>query len=257
LAELLFWPALLAYGEAAVALVRETRRPGVAGRLAIWGVRLGWLAQTALLGLQAVRADGFPWSSWAGALNLLAWLVVSGYLIWGCRPRYRLLGLAVMPVAAALLVLAYAGGGIGSDGEHPSLLLAVHVASMLTAFAGFTVAATLAAFYLWEERRLKRRARTILRLRLPPLEALDRFGARTVALSLVVLTLGIVLGAASLAVDGGGFDAAMAATTVAWVAYAAVLLARWTAGLHGRRAARLTLTGFALVVLVLPITHFA
>ena len=257
MAELLFWPALLAYGEAAVALVRETRRPGLAGRLAIWGVRLGWLAQTALLAAQVVSADGFPWSSWAGALNLLAWLVVGGYLIWGCRPRYLLLGLGVMPVAAALLVLAYAGGGIGDDGDHPSALLAIHVASMLAAFAGFTVAATLAGLYLWEERRLKRRARTILRLRLPPLEALDRLAARTVALSLAVLSVGIALGAASLVVDGGGLDAVMAATTIAWVAYTAVLVARWTAGLHGRRAARLTLLGFALVVVALPITHFA
>ena len=62
-------------------------------RLGTWGVRIGWLAQTALLAAQAARADGFPWSSWAGSLNLFVWLVVGAYLIWGCRPRYRLLGL--------------------------------------------------------------------------------------------------------------------------------------------------------------------
>jgi len=43
LAELLFWPALLAYGEAAVAYLGEARHPGRAGRLATWGVRIGWL----------------------------------------------------------------------------------------------------------------------------------------------------------------------------------------------------------------------
>ena len=48
-----------------------------------------------------------------GALNLFVWLVVGAYLIWGCTPRYRLLGLAVMPFAAALLVAAWAGGGTG------------------------------------------------------------------------------------------------------------------------------------------------
>ena len=50
---------------------------------------------------------------WAGSLNLFVWLVVSVYLVWGCRSRYRLLGLAVMPLAAGLLVLARLGGGIG------------------------------------------------------------------------------------------------------------------------------------------------
>ena len=71
----------------------ELRGPGLAGRLATWGVRLGWLAQTALLVGQAASADGFPWGTWAGALNLFVWLVVGAYLIWGCTPRYRLLGL--------------------------------------------------------------------------------------------------------------------------------------------------------------------
>ena len=67
MAELLFWPALLAYGEAAVAYLGEARRPGLPGRLATWGVRIGWLVQTALLGFQAARASGFPWSTWAGS----------------------------------------------------------------------------------------------------------------------------------------------------------------------------------------------
>jgi ABC-type uncharacterized transport system permease subunit len=254
--ELLIWPALVGYGEAAVAYVGEARRPGLPGRLAIWGVRIGWLAQTGLLVVQAVETDGFPWSSWAGALNLLSWLVVGGYLFWGSRPRFRLLGLAVMPVALALLAAAYAGGGIAEDGDHPGLLLGIHVATMLAAFAGLTLASGLSALYLWSERRLKRRERTIFRLRMPPLEALDGVVARTVLVSTGLLTLGIVLGVASLAVDGGGFDAAMAATIAAWVAYAGFVVLR-RRGLRGRRSARFVLTSFLLVVLVLSVTHFA
>ena len=99
MAELLFWPALLAYGEAVVAYAGDARNPGSTGRLGTWGVRIGWLVQTALLVAQAVRADGFPWDTWAGSLNLFVWLVVGAYLIWGCKPRYRLLGLVVMPLA--------------------------------------------------------------------------------------------------------------------------------------------------------------
>ena len=115
MAELLVVPALLAYGEAAFAYAGELRGPGLAGRLATWGVRLGWLAQTALLAGQAASAEGFPWGTWAGSLNLFVWLVVGAYLIWGCTPRYRMLGLTVMPVAAALLALAWAGGGTAFD----------------------------------------------------------------------------------------------------------------------------------------------
>ncbi|HEV8251552.1 MAG TPA: cytochrome c biogenesis protein CcsA [Gaiellaceae bacterium] len=251
--ELLFWPALVAYGEAAVAYAGQVRRPGLFGPQAIWGVRIGWLAQTALLVVQAARADGFPWSSWGGALNLFVWLVVSAYLVYGSRPRFGLLGLAVMPAAAALLALAYAGGGIGDRGDHPGTLLALHVVFMLGAFAGLTVAAGLAAFYLWHQRRLKRHEPRILRRAVPPLESLEHVTARTVAVSLAVLTAGIAFGLARLAALDRGLDAAMVASFVVWALYGGAVVAR----LHGRRLARVTLLGFAVVVLVLPITHFA
>jgi ABC-type uncharacterized transport system permease subunit len=218
-------------------------------------VRLGWLAQTALLVGQAASAEGFPWNTWAGALNLFVWLVVGAYLIWGCTPRYRLLGLAVMPLAAALLALAWAGGGTAVDeGERSGLVLAVHVALMLAGFAGLTLAAGMAALYLWQERRLKRHERRVLRVRVPPLDALDRLAARAVVGSLVLLSLGIAVGAATF--ERGDFDAAMAGTLLACVTYSALVVLRLE-GWRGRRAALLNLAGFAVVALVLPLTHFA
>ena len=256
MAELLVVPALLAYGEAAVAYVGELRHPGAAGRLATWGVRIGWLLQTALLVVQASRSVGFPWGTWAGALNLFVWLVVGAYLIWGCRPGYRLLGLAVIPPVALLLALAWLGGGTDiASADGVGVPLALHVALMLAAFAGFTLAAGLAALYLWETRRLKRRDARLLWRRLPPLEALDRFSARTVAVSLALLSAGILAGAVSL--DGAGVDAAMVVSVLIWTVFATTLVLRREVGLRGSRAAQLVLIGFALVAVVLPLTHFA
>jgi ABC-type uncharacterized transport system permease subunit len=262
LAELLFWPALLAYGEAAVAFLGEARRPGLAGRLATWGVRIGWLVQTALLALQAVGADGFPWSTWAGSLNLFVWLVVGAYLIWGCRPRYRLLGLAVLPLAAVLFAVAGAGGGTGSarHGNYSDAFLVLHVGLVLAAFAGFTLAAALSALYLWQERRLKRRETAILRVRAPSLARLDLVAARTIAVALPALTLGIAVGIARLRDRGGHLDALMGVTLLTWAVYASALGLRQLAGWRGRRAAYVVLAGFVLVAVVrlgLPVTHFA
>jgi ABC-type uncharacterized transport system permease subunit len=262
LAELLFWPALLAYGEAAVAYVGEARHPGRAGRLATWGVRIGWLVQTALLAFQAARSDGFPWSTWAGSLNLFVWFVVGAYLIWGCRPRYRLLGLGVLPLAFVLFVLARVGGGTGVGGEshYSNLFLVLHVGLVLAAFAGFTLAAGLSALYLWQDRRLKRRERTIFRMRVPALAKLDDVAARTISVALPALTLGVAVGIARLEDRGGDFDALMIVTLLTWTVYAAYLALRRFAGWHGRRAAYLVLAGFVLVAVVrlgLPVTHFA
>ena len=262
MAELLFWPALLLYGEAAVGYLGDARRPGTAGRAATWGVRLGWLVQTALLGVQAAREAGFPWGTWAGSLNLFVWLVVGVYLIWGCRTPYRLLGLAVMPLAATLFVVARAGGGtgVGTRSHYSNLFLVLHVGLVLAAFAGFTLAAALSALYLWQEGRLKRRVTTILRRPAPSLATLDHLAARTVAFSLPALTLGIGVGIGRLVTNGDRVDALVAATLVTWVVWAAYLVLRTARGWSGRRAAYLALAGFVLVIVVrlaLPATHFA
>ena len=251
--EALFWPALIGYGEAAFAYASVRT-----SRAATWGVRLGWIAQTALLAAQAARADGFPWSTWAGSLNLFVWFVVGAYLIWGCRPRFRLLGLAVMPLAVALFVVARIGGGTGagSHSGYGNLFLILHVGLALAAFAGFTLAAGLAGLYLWVERRLKRRAADILRLRLPPLASLERLTWRTILVSLPLLTLALVIGIVRQQRDGGGFDALEAVTLLTWLVYGGFIVARPT----GNRAAVIALGGFLLVIvarLALAGGHFA
>jgi ABC-type uncharacterized transport system permease subunit len=258
-AELLVWPALLAYGEAAVAYAGNVRSPGRLGWLATWGVRLGWLAQTALLIGQAARADGFPWSSWAGSLNLFVWLVVGAYLIWGCGPRFRLLGLAVMPLAAALLAISHFAGGTDAVAgtAWSDVLLVAHIAFALAAFAGFTVAAGLAALELWEDRLLKHRRAGVLRLRLPSLVVLDRLTVMTIAVSLAALSVGLLVMFARLSEHG--LDLLMAGTLAAWLLYASILYLRVGTG---RRAvaAHLALVGFGAVLVLqlgLLATHVA
>src|SRR3954449_2174500 len=227
MADVLFWLALTAYVAAAVAYVSPRSE-----RLARWGVRVGWLAQSALLVAQAARADGFPWTTWAGSLNLFVWFVVSAYLIWGCRARFRLLGLAWTPLVAGLFVVARLGGGteLGARSDYSNLFLVLHVGLALAAFAGFTLAAGLAAVYLFQERRLKRHDAGILRVPAPPLQTLDGLAGRTIAISLPALTLGMVVGLVRLEEDGGGVDALMAVTLATWMAYGSYLGLRYGYG---------------------------
>jgi ABC-type uncharacterized transport system permease subunit len=159
-------------------------------------------------------------------------------------------------------VLARIGGGTGVGGHshYSNLFLVLHVGLVLAAFAGFTLAAALSALYLWQERRLKRRESTILRLRVPGLTRLDELSGRTIAVALPALTLGIAVGIARLRDRGGSFDALMAVTVLTWTVYSGYLVLRHLAGWRGRRAAYLVLAGFVLVAVVrlaLPITHFA
>jgi ABC-type uncharacterized transport system permease subunit len=254
IAAILFWPALAGYAEAAVAYLGDTAKPGRFSRFAIWGCGSAGLPR---------RPCSWPRrpapTAWAGSLNLFVWLVVGAYLIWGCRSPYRLLGLAVMPVALALFLVAWLSGGAGSHrrSELGDVFLAFHVGLVLAAFAGFTLAAGLAGLYLWQERRLKQRAPGLLRQRAPSQEALDRLTARTIAVALPALTLGLAVGLARLAVDGRGFDALMAVALAVWSAYAAFLVLRYRVGWRGRRTAYLALAGLVFVIASLvPVSHF-
>lgn len=250
MAELLFWPALIAYGEAAVAYVGVLRRPELATRLAIWGVRIGWLAQTSLLAVEAWQAEGFAWADWSGALNLFVWFAVGAYLVYGSSPRYRLLGVAVMPGAAALFALAGIGGSAEQSGSD--LFTAVHVGLVVAGFAGFALAAALAGFYLWLDRRLKRRPAGVLRLGPPSLVTLDDVVARVSAVSLGSFSAGIAVGL----VRGHDVDLAVAGAIAAWLVFGSALVLRRELGWRGKRAAYLTLAGFAFVALLgLPAGH--
>ena len=226
---LLFWPALAGYTEAAVAYAGDTLRPGRLVRWATWGVRLGWLAQTALLVAQAVGADGFPWGSWAGSLNLFVWMCVGAYLIWGCRAPFRLLGLAVMPLAGAPPRARLGGGRRGRAGPERvrgRLPRRCTSASSSPASQASRSPPRSRSLYLWQERRLKQRLPTVLRLRAPSLETLDSLTGRTIAVALPALTLGVGIGLRAAAADGGGFDAIMAVTVLTWAVYAAFLVLR-------------------------------
>jgi len=262
LAELLFWPALLLYGEAAVGYFGDARRPGAAGRVATWGVRLGWLVQTALLAVQAARENGFPWGTWGGLAQPLRV---------ARRRGLSDLGLPRCLSAARSRRDADRSGAADRRPLQAAARRSARAATTRTSFSCCTSGScssrsrasrsqsALSALYLWQERRLKRRATTILRRPAPSLATLDRLAARTVAISLPPLTLGIAVGLARLIQDGDRLDAIVIATLVTWAAWVAYLILRVN-GWSGRRAAYVALAGFALVILVrlaLPVTHFA
>ena len=126
-------------------------------------------------------------------------------------------------------------------------------ALMLAGFAGLTLAAGMAALYLWQERRLKRHERRVLRVRVPPLDALDRLAARALA-SLACYRSGSASVLAQLERDD--LDAAMVVTSRSGRVYAALLVLRHE-GLRGRRAALAEPRRLRARRVVLPLTHFA
>ena len=247
-----FWVAAIAYAAAAALLL------GVLGGHARWrnwalaavivafvahGVDIGWRGTQHVHPAQSVRE----------AMGLVAWILTGGYLLANVRWRLTLGGAVVMPVALVLLVLARLTPA-GGQAEDLTTLGRVHISLATLGVGVFALASALSAIYLVEERALKRKRfdTAAFKDKGAPLESLDRISHRLVWIGFPIFTVAIVLGAIWAARLGVGFDHPEdALSAITWAAFASLLVMRQIYGWRGRRAARLTLAGFAAAVAVL------
>jgi ABC-type uncharacterized transport system permease subunit len=223
-------------------------------RFARWTLVLAIGLQLVDIGAHCLRGQ-HPLSSTSEAATFVAWLLAIGYLLASLRVRLAAAGAFAVPAALVLVVLARVLPD-APDLERLGNLAITHVLLSTVGEACFALAAVLAAVYLVRERQLKRKKFARLREDAAPLDTLDRLAARLVSFGFPVFTLAIVTGAVLVARLGllrhaGGVRFEYVLAVVSWLAFGVLLVARAGAGWQGRRAAYLTLGGFAGAMLVL------
>lgn len=248
-----FWVAVGLYAAATGALLlvlagkvrfRGAALALVALAFAAHGADIGWRGTQQVHPAQSVRE----------AMGFLAFILTGGYLLASVRYRLTLGGVVVMPVSLILLVLARLTPA--GRAEELSTLGRVHISLATIGVGVFALASALSAIYLVEERALKKKKfdAVAFKDRGAPLEPLDRLAHRLIWVGFPIFTAALVLGAIWVSKLGESLDRPeypLAAVT--WLAYAGLLVARQVYGWRGRRAARLTLTGFAAALAVLVI----
>jgi cytochrome c-type biogenesis protein CcsB len=248
---LLFTLGLYAVGALHVLLHALTRRR----LLSTWSVTAtlaGFALHTASLSQRWTEVGHFPVVGLHDGASFLAWTTVLAFLATYVRTRVDALGLAVYPVAFALVLIATLAPT--SEREDPilqSLFLPIHTMLALLGYGALFVAATMGMFYLIQERELKARAPRAFYYLIPSLERCDSIGGRSVSLGFAFLTLAIVTGVLwSRAAKGvyWTWDAKGWAATIAWLIYVVLIVARRRSGWGGRRAALLGMLGFVAVV---------
>jgi len=224
-----------------------------AARAARWALGVGVLAQLGDIGARCFVGDN-PVSSTPEAVAFVSFLVAGGYFAASFRYRLHAAGAFAVPTSLTLVLLARvvpAEPGtvrMGSLGQ-------IHIFLATLGVAIFTLAAVLALLYLVEEGRLKRKRFDRVG-REAPLATLDRLALRCVSFGFPVFTIALVTGAIWIA-RLGGIAAPEARrpeyllAIATWVAFGVLLVARVGAGWRGRRAAWLTVGGFAGAALVL------
>ena len=249
-----FWVAVVAYAAATAALLAVLGGHARLRALALVLVGIAFAAHGTDIGWRGTQ-HVHPAQSVREALGFLSFIVTGGYLLASARYRLTLGGAAVMPVSLVMLVVARLTPA-GNLPEDLSTLGRIHISLATIGVGVFALASALSVIYLFEERALKRKRFDGMAFKDhgAPLEALDRLSHRLIWVGFPIFTVALVLGAIWVSKLGESLDRPeYPLALVTWIFYAALLVVRQAYGWRGRRAARLTLAGFAAALVVLVI----
>jgi cytochrome c-type biogenesis protein CcsB len=244
---------LVLYAVGAVhVLVHALTRKRLLSSWTLSATLIGFAAHTAGLSQRWTDVGHFPAVGLQDGASLLAWAIVLVFLLTFLRTRVDALGLAVYPLAFALMLV----GDLAPPSERvdpilTSLFLPIHATLAIFGYAALFVAFAMGSLYLIQERELKARSPRAFYYLVPSLERCDTIGGRSVAVGFAFLTLAILTGMLWSSQARGRYwtgDAKEWSALLAWVIYVVLLVARQRTGWGGRRAALLGIVGFASVV---------
>lgn len=213
----------------------------------------GFLLHTLALGFHSFQT-GFPAvTEFREALSFYSWLMVGVYLLVQLKYRMTVLGSFVAPLAFLMSLAAFAFGA--GSGELPPGLktywLPVHVTLAFLGNAVFALAFGVSLIYLLQEYQVKNKKINVLQKRFPSLETLDRLNYIFLVWGFPLMTLGIITGSTLARVQWGNYwswDPRQITSAITWLLYGTLLQGRVAAGWRGRKAALLTIVGFAVVL---------
>jgi ABC-type uncharacterized transport system permease subunit len=248
----LFWVAAGLYAVASIAFMGFlVGAPPSVSRIARLLLGAAFLTHMAEIGARGV-AGMHPVSSVGEAIGFLAWILVGAFLVAQIKRPLDAVGAFVAPAALVLLLVAYlAPDRAAGTTEGLGMLGRVHIGLATVGVSIFALATGLAVFYLVQERELKNHKIGRAVKRGAALETLDHLMYRSVQIGFPIFSVAMVSGALWTAQRGGAIRVEYPIAAIAWAAFAAVLIARQTAGWRGRKAALLTIVGFVAAAVVL------
>jgi cytochrome c-type biogenesis protein CcsB len=269
---------------ARIARVRQehSARSERVGKAAVVLTVAGWALHVGSVVTRGLAAHRVPWGNMFEFSTMVALVAVTVFLVLLARQPVRFLGAFVMVPVVLYLGLAGTVLYVPAAPLQPvldSYWIKIHVVAAITASGGFMVSGVITLLYLmksWLERRaaavslgpgtaaavelrqpasgVRGSARAMvdgLAKWLPSSQRLDRLAYQVIGFAFPVWTFAIIAGAIWAKYAWSrywGWDPKETWSFITWVAYAAYLHARATAGWRGRRAAYLSLVGFGCLM---------
>ena len=245
------------------------KQSDLVGRIATVILVSGALAHTFVIGMQYVQVEHIPFAGTTGAISAFVWLLALAYLYTEMTTEERSMGIFVVPLMTILQIIPTITNNVS---EPPAVLdspwFAIHVSSLLFAYASFALACVVSITYVLLFKELKTKHLGVFYKRLPSLQVLDVMNGRAITVGWLFLTLGLCVGIVWLTqIQTNTMDPRVQAMSIldpkifvvllCWLVYSFELFARHAIGLSGRRSALLSTFGFIIVLLnFLPIGYF-
>ncbi|HLG43763.1 MAG TPA: cytochrome c biogenesis protein CcsA [Nitrospirales bacterium] len=223
-------------------------------RVSFASAGIGFFFHTLALVSRMIEAGHIPLTTMHEALSFFSWALVLVFLVVELRYRTHILGSFILPLAFISLISAAALPTEIKALEPILRNVWMHVTLSLLGTVAFAVAFVAGLMYLIQEHLLKSKHLNVLYHKLPPLDFLDELNGRAILLGFPLLTLGIITGALFAEFARGSFlnwNAEQIGALGTWLFYLVVLLGRVTVGWRAKKAAYLTVVGFAGVIFTL------
>lgn len=254
MSQIFFFITLALYSCATLAylvyLIRTTQT------LATWANRLVLVGFTAHL-LSTIHrfssAGHIPITNMHESLSFFSLAIVGAFIFFERKYRVTILGSFVIPLAL-MLIIASSAYPTAIRELNPALRsnwLWFHTTMAFIAYAVFTIAFGAAVIYLIQQHFLKKKRLGALFQKLPSLNTLDDINYRCLTVGFPLLTVAIISGAIWAEKAWGTYwswDPKETWSLVTWFVYAALLHGRLTTGWRGRKAALLSIIGFAILL---------
>jgi len=223
------------------------------GRFAMLITVFGWLLHAGSVITRGLSVSRWPWGNMYEFVVAICLAASTAYLVLAVRNKARYLGAFVMlavvlGLGAATIWLYQAPGELVP--ALKSYWIAIHVGAAIVASGGFTVGFVATLLYLAVARH-EAKGGTGLLDRLPGSEVLDRLAYKSTVFVFPVWTFAIVAGAIWADEAWGrywGWDPKETWSFIVFAIYAGYLHARATAGWKGRKAAIVSIVGYAALL---------
>ena len=215
---------------------------------------VGFLCHTGVLGLQCYESGHVPVQNLHETLSTFGWAVVGVFLLLQMRFHLMVLGALVAPLATLSVVIAsmLPRPLVELDPLFRGLWRTLHLGTLVVGNAAFAIACFAGILYLIQEKAIKDKNTGFFFRRLPSLKLLDSVGYASLIVGFPMLTFGVITGVIYAQMVRGRFwswDPKEILGALTWLVFAALLHERLAVGWRGKRAAIMTIVGFAILLL--------